>query len=293
MPFHAFPRRHRGNGAGHPAVVVDRAIAENLEILGRARRRRVGAGLVPGVDHAHAVIGTLGDAVDHRRLRDADRIEDRRDDVDDVVELVADAAGVLDALRPAHHHAGARAAEVRGDLLDPAIGRIHREGPRHREVGVGLVGAPRRDHGQHLLDREGEAVEIGDLVRRAVHRALGAHAVVAADPDDQRVVEQAELLDGLDDAADLVVDIGHIGGPDVDLAEIELLLVGGQRLPLRQEVRPGRQLGVRRHDAELLLVREDALGDGVPAVVEEMHVADLVLIHSGVGWCGACVAPGA
>ena len=143
-------------------------------------------------------------------------------------------------------------------------------------MGVGLIGAPRRDHGQHLLDGEGEAVEIGDLVRRAVHRAFGAHAVVAADPDDQRVVEQAELLDRLDDAADLVVDIGHVGGPDVDLAEVELLLVGRQRLPLRQEVRPGRQLGVRRHDAELLLVLEDALGDRVPAVVEEMHGADLL-----------------
>ena len=96
------------------------------------------------------------------------------------------------------------------------------------------------------------------------------------DVDDQRVVEQVELFDGFDDAADLVVAVGHVGGPDVDLAKVELLLVGGQRLPLGEEVRPGRQLGVRRHDAELLLVGEDALGDRVPAVVEEMHVGDLV-----------------
>ena len=79
-----------------------------------------------------------------------------------------------------------------------------------------------------------------------------------------------------DDAADLVVGIGHVGGPDVDLAQVEPLLVGGQRLPLGQEIRPGRKLGVRRHDAELLLVLEDALGDRVPAVVEQMHGADLV-----------------
>ena len=276
MPFDAFPRGHRRNGVGHPAVVVDRAIAKDLEILGGARRRSVGVGLVPGIDHADPVPRALGDAVHHRRLGDADRIEDRRYDVDDVMELVADAAGVRDAFGPGHHHAGARAAEMRGDLLDPAIGGVHRKRPGHGEVGIGFIGAPRRNHGQHLLHRESVAVEIGDLVRRAVHRAFGAHAVVAEDVDDQRVVEQAQLLDGFDDAADLVVAVGHVGGPDVDLAKVELLLVGRQRLPLGEEVRPGRKLGVRRHHAQLLLVCEDALADRVPAVVEQMHRADLV-----------------
>ncbi len=179
-------------------------------------------------------------------------------------------------LRPGHHHAGARAAQVRGDLLDPAVGRVHGKGPRHGEVVVGEVGAPDRDQRQHLLHGEGEAVEVGDLVRRAVHRALGAHAVVAADEDDQGVVELAELLDRLDDAADLVVGVGHVGGPDIDLAEIELLLVGGQRVPLGQDVRPGGQFRVGRNDAELLLVLEDALAHLFPAVVEQLHRADLV-----------------
>ena len=248
--------------------MVERAVAEDLEVLGLARRRRVGVGLVPGIDHADPVPRALADAVHHRRLRDADRIEDRRYDVDDVMELVADAAGVLDALGPGHHHAGARAAEVRRDLLDPAIGGVHRKRPGHGEVGVGDIGAPRRHERQHLFDAVFEAVEIGDLVRRAVHRAFGAHAIVAEDVDDQRVVELAELLDRVDDAADLVVAVSHVGRPDVDLAQIKLLLVGRERVPLGQEVRPRRQLCVRRHDAELLLVLEDALGQLVPTLVE-------------------------
>ena len=87
---------------------------------------------------------------------------------------------------------------------------------------------------------------------------------------------RSELFDRFDDAADLVVGVGHVGRPDVDLAKIELLLVSVQRVPLRQEVGPGRQLRVGRHDAELLLVLEDAFGDRVPAVVEETHRADLL-----------------
>ena len=49
-----------------------------------------------------------------------------------------------------------------------------------------------------------------------------------------------------------------------------------ERIPLRQFLRPRRQLGVLGHDAEPLLVGEDRLAQLVPAVVEEMHVADLL-----------------
>ena len=48
--------------------------------------------------------------------------------------------------------------------------------------------------------------------------ALGARAVVAGDVDDERVVEFAHVLHGLDDAADLVVGVGREGGEDVRLA---------------------------------------------------------------------------
>src|SRR3546814_1089661 len=47
-------------------------------------------------------------------------------------------------------------------------------------------------------------------------------------------------------------------------------------ISFRQSLRPGGQLGVRRHDAQPLLVGEDGFAHLVPALVEEMHVADLL-----------------
>ena len=87
-------------------------------------------------------IGRCATPLTDDRLREAGRLEDRRHDVDHVVELVADAARVLDARGPGHGHAVARAAEMRGHLLGPLIRRVPGPGPAHRVVRVGLVGAP-------------------------------------------------------------------------------------------------------------------------------------------------------
>ena len=106
--------------------------------------------------------------------------------------------------------------------------------------------------------------------------ALGARAVVAADVHDQRVVELAHVLDRLDDAANLVVGVSEVGPEHVGLLDEELLLVPAQRIPLRQILRPRRELGVRRDDAEALLVGEDRIAELVPAIVEQVHVADLL-----------------
>ena len=93
----------------------------------------------------------------------------------------------------------------------------------------------------------------------------------------ERVVELAQVLEGLDHAPDLVVVVGGVGGEDLDLADVELLLLRRQLVPLLQHVlRPGRQLGVLRDHAEALLVLEDALAHLVPALVEQVHRADLV-----------------
>ena len=166
---------------------------------------------------------------------DAGGFEDRRHDVDDVVELGADAADVLDVAGPRDGHALPGAAEMRRHLLGPLERRVERPRPRHRHMRVGLVRAPVFVM-QHLLGL-GEvqnAVVGGHLVRRALQRAFGAGAVVAADVDDQRVVELAHVLDRLDDAADLMVGIGGVAGKDLRLARIEFLLHEGKRVPLRQ-----------------------------------------------------------
>ena len=63
---------------------------EHLEVLRLVALGRLG--VVEGVHHADALERRLLDAVDERRLGQPGRLEDRRRDVDDVVELVADLA---------------------------------------------------------------------------------------------------------------------------------------------------------------------------------------------------------
>ena len=83
--------------------------------------------------------------------------------------------------------------------------------------------------------------------------------------------------DRLDDAADLVVGIGEIRAIDVGLLDEELLLDRRELGPLLQHVlRPGRQLGILRDHAEPLLVGEDLVAHGVPALIEQMHGTDLI-----------------
>ena len=74
-------------GHGAPALEVDAAVAEHLEVLEVVVLG--GLGGVEAVEHARAFIGALGDPVDHRRLGDAGRLEHRGGDVDDVVELLS------------------------------------------------------------------------------------------------------------------------------------------------------------------------------------------------------------
>ena len=77
----------------------------------------------------------------------------------------------------------------------------------------------------------GDAVEVGHLVEHAVHAAFGAGAVVADVVDDQRVVELADVLDGLHDAADLVVGVRGEGGEHLHLPGEQPLLVGAAARP--------------------------------------------------------------
>ena len=193
-------------------------------------------------------------------------------------ELLAQRALVLDARRPGDHHVLVDAAEPGRVLLEPVERRVEGPGPSGRHVVVGLLGAP--DVVELHLHVDGdlvEAVEKRHLVGRAQRPALGAGAVVAVDVDDQRVVEPAEVLEGLDHAADLVVVVGGVGGEDLDLADEELLRLRAELVPRLQDViGPGCQLRILGDHAEPLLVLEDALAQLVVAVVEEVHRVDLV-----------------
>ncbi len=62
------------------------------------------------------------------------------------------------------------------------------------------------------------------MIIGAVEGALGAGAVVAADVDDERVVELAHVFDRLYYPANLIVGIGCVAGKDLRLARVELFL---------------------------------------------------------------------
>ena len=115
-------------------------------------------------------IGSCWTPFTEDRLGQARRLEDRRRDVDHVVELRADLALGLDPLRPVDDGAVARAAPVRGDLLGPLVGRVHGVRPAHGVVVVGLRPAELVEPGHQELRRleGGHAVEVEHLVEGAV-----------------------------------------------------------------------------------------------------------------------------
>src|SRR5439155_15506633 len=104
---------------------------------------------------------------------------------------------------------------------------------------------------QHLKRFRGiqNAVIGGELIKGTVQGAFRAGAVVAADVDDNRVVEFAHVLDRLDDSANLVVGVGGVAGKDFRLARIEFFVQQGKRVPLRQ---------LRRQRGKLRRLRDHA-----------------------------------
>ena len=98
--------------------------------------------------------------------------------------------------------------------------------------------------------------------------AFGAGAVVAEDVDDDRVVAEAQLIEFVDQLADLSVDVLDEAGEDLHQAPLERALGLGDAVPRGHGVGARRELRVGRDPAQLLLAREDALAIRVPAVVE-------------------------
>ena len=124
---------------------------------------------------------------------------------------------------------------------------------------------------------------------RSEQRAFRAGAVVAADVDDQCVVELAHVLDRLDDAADLVVGVGRITCEDLRLTRKELLFVSRQRFPFRQLIRPRGQLGIRGITPSRFWLAK------ICSRMPFQPMSNLPLnfsIHSCFGWCGEWVPPG-
>ena len=116
------------------------------------------------------------------------------------------------------------------------------------------------------------AVQDDQLVEAARRGALGRGAVVADDVVDERVVEDLELAERVEQPAHVVVGVLEEARVDLHLAREHRLQVVRHVVPGRNLLRPLGQLRLGRDHAELLLSRERPLAQCVPAVVEDALV---------------------
>ena len=272
---------------GEPAVVVDRAVPEHLEVLrgvSRGRRR-----VVERVDHADALDRMLAEAVHLARLGDAGSFEHGRRHVDDVVELRAQTPALRDPLRPMDDEPVAGAAVVRRDLLRPRERGVSCHGPPRGVMVAGERATQLVHVMQNLVDRLRHAVEHAELVEEAVHRPFGAGAVVAGLVEGERVVEHAQLPERLDQTADLVVRLLAEAGEHLHLACEQAPGVGRERVPVGDRRWFGGEGSPRGNHAELALALPGARAEPVPAVVEHPAVLGDPLLRDlvrGVGGPG-------
>jgi len=222
--------------------------------------------VVECIQHVGALVRRLLYGIHDCRRRYPCGLEDRRRDIDHVTELRPDLALCLDALGPLHDRAVAGAAKVRRHLLGPLIGRIHRMRPAHGVMVVGFWTAEVVDlaHQEFSGLEIAHAVEHGHLVEAAVRRSLGGGAIVSEDVVDQRVVEDFQFLQGIEQPADVMVGMFEEPGVDLHLATEDSLEF------LRHVVEGGDfgrtfgEDGIGRNHTELLLTGKGLFAQPVP-----------------------------
>ena len=185
-----------------------------------------------------------------------------------MVELAAQTTRVGDVFRPTDGQPVACAAEVRGHLLHPLERRVERPGPSHVEVVLAPVGAEVVD----VLEQPFGVFVHTVLERRcapcAVHGSFGRGAIVAGEVDDECVVGEAEMVDGVEHPAHLRVGVGEETGEHLHQPRghrAVALGVIGPRGYLRRSFGEG---GIGRDDAEVELAGVDGGAKFVPAHVE-------------------------
>ncbi len=221
-----------------PAVVVDGAVAEHLEVLGVvvAGRRR----LIEGVGEADPIDGRLADAADALRRLGAQGFQNCRHHVDGVCVMRSHLAAALNALGPRYDERIGGAAPV-GLALPAAEGGVAGVGPAPGVVVVGFDTAQLIDHLEVVFQRFLDIVEEEHLVERAHRPAFGAGAVVG-DDHDQRVVQLADLAQEIEDASEVMVG-------EAEKAGVDLHVAGIQPLGRVWQVVPNRHVGVVRRTA--------------------------------------------
>ena len=127
-----------------------------------------------GIAHAHAVDRVLLEAVDHARRGDFELLVDRRDDVDDMVELRTRRRVGLDLRRPRDGHRLACAAEVSADELGGPVRSAAGPGPSGVIHVVGLWATERIEAAEFLQRLD----VLRNLGRNSVLRQLLADGAV-------------------------------------------------------------------------------------------------------------------
>ena len=178
------PRSFRRGRPCEPAVMVDRPVSHDFEILRVMLGRGVRIRLVEGVSHAHAFDRLLRDAVDHDRCRNAAGFEKGRRNIDEMVELRAHATHVGDMTGPGDGQALPGAAEVRRYLLGPLERRVERPGPRYRHMRLSLDRTPVIVMLQLLCDWDLDGLKSSHVKGSSERRTFRAGPVVAAAIDD-------------------------------------------------------------------------------------------------------------
>src|SRR4051812_24030170 len=100
---------------GDPPIMIKRAVAEHLEVL--RLPLLFGIRVIEAIHHTDTFEGLLLDAVDFSWLRNVGGFQNGWNDVDDVVELRANATFILDPGWPGNDDGVACSAEVRCDLF--------------------------------------------------------------------------------------------------------------------------------------------------------------------------------
>ena len=135
------------------------------------------------------------------------------------------------------------------------------------------------DVGEVLLQAFRLEVEEVHLVERAARSAFRAGTVVAHHQHDC-VVELAEALEVVDDTADLRVGVLEEPGIYLHHAGVQPLLVGAERVPGLDPVRPLRTVRAFGQETRRDLPSEDLVAPSIPSVVEATAVLLDVL-----AWC--------
>jgi hypothetical protein len=123
-------------------------------------------------------------------------------------------------------------------------------------------------------------LSVGHLVEAAVGGALRGRPVIADDVEDQRVIEDTEIIDRVDDATDFVVSLFEEAGVDLHLPGQNWLEFGRHGVPGGNLGMAFGQLGIVGYHAQLLLSAKDLFPQGIPPAVE----LPLVLVRPFLGY---------